>query len=482
MAAGQITQTRPQTAALAAEAAALYAHGDYVGAERLYRELELAEQPEAEAEAEAEPEPEPEPTTMAPAEELSQMEELFQHVQTFDTNRDGYIDEAEMKLYLVAVRAWGSEGVYTDAKWSRAWPGICKMMRADSAKGLPLESFEMFHERYRRGELAHDLRQLSKHHGRWVKLFDCVAAFDENKDGFIDAPEMKAYLTAVGAWDPAGDESAAQMEALFQHVLAFDENDDGFIDGAEMKRYLVAVGAWGSEDVYSDARWPRAWPGICEILQADAARGLPLASFEMFHGRYRRGKLAHDLNRLSSGGSGPAEPLYTDAGWPSAWPAKTRAHCHSSLPFAPLVGVIHTNENGRGIMTDGPRRSRPAIVKLLGGDGDRGLAIGHFKRYHDAYRPGKLESDLERLVAAEGFKMPAPQAALLARAPRPDADVELVMLDPHSELLACDASAITFGLRYPVPAGWAGRPSLAGLDEGLLSLYRPHSRLYGESL
>jgi hypothetical protein len=36
-------------------AAVLYAHDDYVGAERLYRELELAEQPKPE------PEPEPEP-------------------------------------------------------------------------------------------------------------------------------------------------------------------------------------------------------------------------------------------------------------------------------------------------------------------------------------------------------------------------------------------------------------------------------------
>jgi hypothetical protein len=90
----------------------------------------------------------------------SQIEELFQHVQAFDTNRDRYIDEAEMKRYLVAVGAWESEAVYTDTKWPKAWPGICKMMQADSTKGLPLTSFEMFHEKYRAGKLQSDLEQL----------------------------------------------------------------------------------------------------------------------------------------------------------------------------------------------------------------------------------------------------------------------------------------------------------------------------------
>ena len=114
------------------------------------------------------------------------------------------------------------------------------------------------------------------------------------------------------------------MEELFQHVQAFDANRDGFIDGAEMKLYLVAVDAWDSEAVYTDANWPKAWPAICKMMQADSTKGLPLQIFKMYHEKYRRGKLAHDLNRLSSGGSGPAEPLYTDAGWPSAWPVDRR--------------------------------------------------------------------------------------------------------------------------------------------------------------
>ena len=66
-------------------------------------------------------------------------------------------------------------------------------------------------------------------------------------------------------------------------------------------------------------------------------------------------------------------------------------------------------------------------------------------------------------------KIPPPQEALLAQAPGgPDAAGELpVMLDPHSELLARDSFAVTFGLRYPAPAGWACRASLAELAAAL---------------
>jgi hypothetical protein len=101
-------------------------------------------------------------------------------------------------------------------------------------------------------------------------------------------------------------ESDAQMEELFQHVQAFDANHDGYIDVAEMKLFLIAVGAWETEAVYMDDKWPRAWPGICQMMQADSTKGLPLGSFTMYHEKYRKGKLAHDLNQLSFGISNPA--------------------------------------------------------------------------------------------------------------------------------------------------------------------------------
>jgi hypothetical protein len=83
----------------------------------------------------------------------------------FDANRDEFMDMGEMKLYLVAVGAWGSEPVYTDEQWSRAWPRICTMMRADAVRGLPLSSFKVYHEKYRRGKLSIGL------HGRIVALY-----------------------------------------------------------------------------------------------------------------------------------------------------------------------------------------------------------------------------------------------------------------------------------------------------------------------
>jgi hypothetical protein len=122
-----------------------------------------------------------------------------------------------------------------------------------------------------------------------------VAASDAVLYGSVQDVQSVLTGVAIGTDSPAptdesaGEEYAVQMEALFQHVLAFDENDDGFIDEVEMKLYLVAVGAWASEDVYSDTKWPRSWPGICTILQADAKQGLPLESFKMFHEKYRRG-------------------------------------------------------------------------------------------------------------------------------------------------------------------------------------------------
>ena len=69
-----------------------------------------------------------------------------------------------------------------------------------------------------------------------------------------------------------------------------------------------------SEPVYTDEKWPRAWPGICTMMEADGvqgrmpdgAQGLPLSSFKLYHEKYRRGKLAHDLNQLSFGISNPA--------------------------------------------------------------------------------------------------------------------------------------------------------------------------------
>jgi hypothetical protein len=132
---------------------------------------------------------------------------------------------------------------------------------------------------------------------------DGAAAHVAAPHGALDA-ESEAPNTPV---PPVDAESDAQMEELFQIVqVIFDANHDEFMDIKEMKLFLVAVGAWGSESVYTDEKWPRAWPGICTMMKADGEQGLPLSSFKIYHEKYRRGKLAHDLDQLSFGISNPA--------------------------------------------------------------------------------------------------------------------------------------------------------------------------------
>jgi hypothetical protein len=84
-----------------------------------------------------------------------QLDQLFEYIQEFDADKNGFIDHAEMKIYLEAVGAWGTEPVYTDAGWQASWPKICRMLDADGSQGLPVASFKKFHTaRARRGVQA----------------------------------------------------------------------------------------------------------------------------------------------------------------------------------------------------------------------------------------------------------------------------------------------------------------------------------------
>jgi hypothetical protein len=139
---------------------------------------------------------------------------------------------------------------------------------------------------------------------------DVLKAALDGAAAYVAAPHSMTGAADAPAEAPDADKSDAQMEQLFQIVqVTFDANHDEVMDAEEMKLYLVAVGAWGSEPVYTDEKWPRAWPGICSLMEADGAQGkmpdgaqgLPLSSFKLYHEKYRRGKLAHDLNQLSFG-------------------------------------------------------------------------------------------------------------------------------------------------------------------------------------
>ena len=87
---------------------------------------------------------------------------LFDSVQEFDADKNGFIDRDEMKAYLKAVGEWESEPLYTEAEWSVSWPHLLEMLGAeDIEKGLPLASFQLYHERYRGGKLVSDLHRVS---------------------------------------------------------------------------------------------------------------------------------------------------------------------------------------------------------------------------------------------------------------------------------------------------------------------------------
>jgi hypothetical protein len=135
---------------------------------------------------------------------------FLEHVETFDSDGDGCVSSEEMKAFLAAVGAWGSEVVYTDAGWVQGWPAICAILGADRERGLPLEALQRYHEKYRPGKLTSDLAKLAdpgwaeREAPNWARLSELIYTFDTDHDGFIGADEMRAYLAAVGAWGSEG--------------------------------------------------------------------------------------------------------------------------------------------------------------------------------------------------------------------------------------------------------------------------------------
>ena len=88
---------------------------------------------------------------------------LFESVQEFDVNKNGFIAHDEMKTYLKVVGKWESEPMYTDAEWPVSWPFICELLGVtDVEQGMPFDSFLKYHEKYRgSGKLVSDLHRVS---------------------------------------------------------------------------------------------------------------------------------------------------------------------------------------------------------------------------------------------------------------------------------------------------------------------------------
>jgi hypothetical protein len=81
---------------------------------------------------------------------------------------DRHISAAEMRAFLVAVGAWGTEPAFRDFGWPASWAAACEKLGADPAAGLPVDCLRRYHERYRWGRLETDLALLRRHDGSAV--------------------------------------------------------------------------------------------------------------------------------------------------------------------------------------------------------------------------------------------------------------------------------------------------------------------------
>ena len=83
-------------------------------------------------------------------------------MQEFDADKNGFIDQSEMTAYLQAVGIWETEALYTETEWPESWPLLCELLGApDVEKGLPLDSFLQYHDKYRGGQVLSDLHRVS---------------------------------------------------------------------------------------------------------------------------------------------------------------------------------------------------------------------------------------------------------------------------------------------------------------------------------
>jgi hypothetical protein len=88
-------------------------------------------------------------------------QQLFDKLQSFDVNHNGFIDSEEFKKYLQAVGAWNTEPAFTDERWDSSFPAMCRLLGAiDLKQGMSLAEFTRYHETYRRGQVEEDFDKL----------------------------------------------------------------------------------------------------------------------------------------------------------------------------------------------------------------------------------------------------------------------------------------------------------------------------------
>eukprot|EP01052_Picozoa_sp_SAG31_P001015 SAG31_NODE_32_length_32319_cov_28.042681_25_plen_1800_part_00 len=246
------------------------------------------------------------------------LQQLFERLQEFDADKNGFVDSFEMKAYLKVVGLWDSEKPFTDAEWSRSWPLICELVGAnDVEQGLSMECFSQYHKRYRGSQtLMFDLREMSRATSTAV-VGECPLLSKQSAVVALNAKQTTTVPSAEAVGAPDDEEftatvkiQAAQrrkatrkrlLQQLFERLQEFDADKNGFVDSFEMKAYLKVVGLWDSEKPFTDAEWSRSWPLICELVGAnDVEQGLSMECFSQYHKRYRGSQtLMFDLREMS---------------------------------------------------------------------------------------------------------------------------------------------------------------------------------------
>lgn len=92
-------------------------------------------------------------------------------------------------------------------------------------------------------------------HPQYVALMKAFRLFDKNKDGFIDAGELRELLSRGGNTDTKGSAmSDGDVQAL---ISSFDDNGDGKLSIEELVAAWVTIGG-GDEDLDAAIREKRA--------------------------------------------------------------------------------------------------------------------------------------------------------------------------------------------------------------------------------
>ena len=167
---------------------------------------------------------------------------IFDQILAYDTDHNGFIDDGEFKLYLQAVGEWGTDPLYTDGEWADSWcahdplrtlsrplaadaavpvwmhsedallssrhrPIVCDILHVeDPAKGMPVENFIIYTERYRADKLNADLAAMG------AELED-----EAENEGRQESPEEEKEET--GTVEVKQEEEGAEQEEQREEVV-----------------------------------------------------------------------------------------------------------------------------------------------------------------------------------------------------------------------------------------------------------------------